>query len=328
MTVEGTAPHGLLQRIAGRLRRVLSARAAGEAQLREMVGLFGEGATPPEVLLFGDSVHERTSRDDSDLRPIGRMVADSLEGQATVAWICHSAYHAGVYLALSRVLEALSCRPRQVVVPINLRSFSPQWDKDPALACGDHVATYSRWLAARRRAAGPFQGADVGPTRGEFLRSPVVYPGGVARTVADMEMIVRAQPTGREGREQRWRDLFVYFQMQPIEPTHRKLQLLAEGGSLLASLGVQPLLYILPVNHEAGARWVGPGFGTAVRRNAGVVVDRLRQLALPGMRLEDWSLSLDIGNFFSDHDPTEHLNERGRAHVAKEIARVTLEQRR
>src|SRR5207248_2554292 len=91
--------------------------------------LAGVAADPAKigVLFLGDSVSERVSRDERKAEPLVTMFAKNLRESAGVQAVTHSGLHAEVFLAILRATQALGGKPRVLVMPINLRSFSPQW---------------------------------------------------------------------------------------------------------------------------------------------------------------------------------------------------------
>ena len=80
-----------------------------------------------EIIFFGDSTMGALGRNDRDKRPIGKMLEDRLKEK--VSMIAGSAYSMEIYHAFCTYLKAHAERlPRWIIIPINLRSFSPVWD--------------------------------------------------------------------------------------------------------------------------------------------------------------------------------------------------------
>jgi hypothetical protein len=100
-------------------------------ELTQLIELFNSAKPTPEVLYLGDSVVERISKYDVDTRTLGTMVGDCLQGKLSVAYIAHSAYHLRIFYGFIQVIKTLKRRPHVIILPINLRSFSPQWDLNP-----------------------------------------------------------------------------------------------------------------------------------------------------------------------------------------------------
>src|SRR5688500_14215929 len=85
----------------------------------------------PEILIFGDSVMERVADDDVDRRPLHQMIKDSLLPRYHCISISYSAYNPKIYYYFVKSLEKLKKYPKIIVLPINIRAFSPQWDLRP-----------------------------------------------------------------------------------------------------------------------------------------------------------------------------------------------------
>ena len=99
------------------------------------VPVFGEKQISEEnnhndVFLFGSSVEKYTNRNDKDKRSISEMI-DSLSDKYHVESISGNAYHMDMFLALSKYIIKNLSHPKLIIVPINMRTFSPEWDKRP-----------------------------------------------------------------------------------------------------------------------------------------------------------------------------------------------------
>jgi hypothetical protein len=99
--------------------------------LASIVVHYGQAATtPPEISMFGDSVAERVSRNDSDKRSLAQMVSENVAPRTFMA-LTRSAHQPDIYEPLIRAMLLQPRRPRVLIVPVNLRSFSPQWMLSP-----------------------------------------------------------------------------------------------------------------------------------------------------------------------------------------------------
>lgn len=78
------------------------------------------------ILYSGNSVVERVSRGHADETPLGQFVAKRLRPRYTTGVISHSAHRPGICLAISRTLASAPKKPSLVILPINMRCFSPQ----------------------------------------------------------------------------------------------------------------------------------------------------------------------------------------------------------
>ena len=105
-----------------------------------------------DILYFGDSVLQRISRDDKDIKTLSEMVARRLEPVYKTCILAHSAYTPRIFLALSQVFKIMRNCPKLVILPINIRAFSPQWD------CRPHWQFEREILALRKFCKSPSHG--------------------------------------------------------------------------------------------------------------------------------------------------------------------------
>lgn len=289
--------------------------------LVDIVKAFGGDPQHPDVLLFGDSVMERTSRHDGDSRTLAALIQARMAGQDVLP-ISHSAFNPTMYAALARVVARQPRRPALTILPVNLRCFSPQWDLNPAWQFRQELAVIERFLADPGTAVTPI--ADIRETPGfftEFDATPVTYPLSRLTSVGEFRALVRGQPADEASKRQRSREIFVYHYTHPLQAGQRKLRALREAVMTLTEAGCGVLTYLTPLNHEAGVRLVGEQFRAALRGNSAAVIGALS--GLPGI-VADWTEQLPDTKFFHEDLATEHLNEHGRAALATLVGDTAL----
>ncbi|MEJ1935711.1 hypothetical protein WDZ92_36425, partial [Nostoc sp. NIES-2111] len=282
---------------------------------------FGASATrPPSLLALGDSVFYRVSRTDRDQTSLGGMLEDRFPAQALA--IAGSAFHPRVYLALLRVLAKLPHHPRKLVLPVNMRCFSPQWGLRPDYA-------YTREIAAAEahRAGDPAPETRFpSPSEREealarMLDTPVSFPDSPLSSFGAFAELVAASPSGREAKAWRERQIAIFHYLYPLEPDHPWLIDLKACIALAGELGIRPLVYITPVNRDWGAKAAPDIFAARFAANVetclGVLAPDVQ--AAHGCLL-DWSRAFGAGEFFNPDEKTEHLCEQGRRRLVGMIA--------
>lgn len=147
-----------------------------------------------------------------------------------------------------------------------------------------------------------------------FEATPVHFPLSPFATVGDFRRIGRTKPETEADRMARSQALFIFHYTHPLEPDHPMLLALADCVALIRRLGSVPLVYVTPVNVEAGRRWVGTAFGDALRRNVGRVLAAVAPAG--GAHAADFSMRLPDAAFFHEDFATEHLNIEGRRQLA------------
>jgi hypothetical protein len=264
------------------------------------------------------------------------MVASRLSHRYRTTVVSWSAFRPDVYLSLCRVLAITRSRPRLLILPVNLRCFSPQWDRNPEFDFAREIAAIETF---RRH---PEHGVPrLTPTKDlprsywkwrEFRRTPVRYPVPAPERVAGFLEAIASRPADARTAEARWRQIFVFHYLHPVAEEHRQLRFLEETLRQLGELRVPVLAYLTPVNHEAGVRLLGDAFVSQVSATVATVLRRMADVAaavgaLPGAprpTVADWGFLLGEDCFFHRNEPTEHLNERGRRRLADALAGLAL----
>jgi hypothetical protein len=306
-------------------------------ELTRILDFYSAGGISPDVLFFGDSVLERISRFDKNVRTIDQMVAGCLGNQISMGCISHTGYHIGVYYQFARLLQYLANRPKIIVFPINMRSFSPQWDMNPKHRCTEHIRKIEEYINKFGDNTDEcLYGTDKEISENDFLNSRVFYAGTSFQYVKEFENIIKTKPEHRDEIIFRRKHIFIYHYMHKLEPTHHKLLLLRNFIRLLKYMQIAAVVYMTPVNFRAGLKYVGDDFVRVFGSNLQVVYDCLgctpQSASSNSVFIEgrscvfgDYSQSLGPEYFFNEDDPTEHLNETGRAFLAKIISNMVCE---
>jgi hypothetical protein len=288
---------------------------------------FNNTIPAPDILFFGDSVLLRISRDDKDTDTLDRMLAKKMDGGISLLCIAHTAYHMQVYKNLISVLEVTKRKPKVVILPINLRSFSPQWDFYPAWQFRDEIRAVESYLSNPS-----LEIASVGeiPATANLLRLfdaiPVKYPLTELDRIGQFRSMIASKPKNEDQKIYRLRQIFIYHYMNLLADDHPKIKALEECLRMLSVLQIPLVLYVTPINWEAGRKYVGREFIEAVKSNVSLISNRLSPHQTDNrVRFGDFSTLLEAGCFFSDDNATEHLNQRGRARLADEIMKMILE---
>jgi hypothetical protein len=301
------------------------------------MSFYRAGGISPEVLFLGDSVLERISRFDKDTRTLDQIVAGCLDGQISLGCISRTAYHIGVYYQFARLLRYLANKPKIFVFPINMRSFSPQWDMNPKHRCTEHIRKIEKRIGKFRNSVDRcLYGVDKETSRNDFLNSRVFYSGTSFHYIKEFENMIKTKPVHSDEKTFRRKHIFIYHYMHKLEPTHLKLLLLKELIKLLDDMQIFTIVYITPINFKAGLKYIGDEFMRVFNSNLRVVYDCLgckSQSALGNFvfvkhrayAFGDYSQSLGPEYFFNEDDTTEHLNETGRAFMAEVISKMIFD---
>lgn len=269
-----------------------------------------------DVVYFGDSVNYIVDPQDEDQRPISEML-DGLVPNLKVAAIDHPAYHLRVFEAFVDALAGQLELPRAVVIPINLRSFSPSWDRFPQYQFTEvrRELKYGLWWRAVEKPLRTFHVLDDfrEASWDEYEQTPVYFGTEPAGIVLDFD-----NPSYRRPSPEKRRNKFIFEYMAAVSPDHRLLESLRRIAARARELKITALFYVTPVDAETGTSYVGPAFVPQIEANTKAIRGQLTDIDPP---LLDLALSLPAARFhYASVYPNEHLDETGRMFVARKLA--------
>lgn len=311
-----------IRRIPGRLRAFRSRNRDIDrllvAKLQALMADLERDGSEVDVLYLGDSVWERISTHDTDRRTLAEMVAARMPPDVTIRGVSHTSLHASVYLAIIRALQSFDLRPAVVIVPVNLRSFSPQWWLNPAWQF-PRAMRYLRSVIESRGGSAGF--ADPAVTSFDaFDATPVTCASSELATVGQFREVIASKPADDAAARRRREAIFAFHYLAAIDPGHERLKALCRLLETVDAMGATTVLEVTPVNQVGGVRLLGDAFEETVRANVATIRSAVTSCSPPGtLRFLDLSERLPQAGFFHDFEPTEHLNETGRAVVASEI---------
>ena len=283
--------------------------------LRNFSSFFTNG-NHPKLLIFGDSVAEWVARDDVLQKTLKELFIEQGRNFADTFVVSGRAFHTEIYFQYCRVLSKLPIPPRLVLIPINLRSFSPSWDLNPEFQYLEHIDK----LKAKCEGRISFQLGvhSISPTEILIFKSiPLEYPGKPLLTVGDFHQISKDKPLSDTHPQWKVRldHVFAFHYMFPIYKQNRKLISLCNMVELLRDMQTKVLLYITPINFEAGQKYVGNQFLELVNENIQTITDALHER---GISVEgdyekqigfcaNFAFSYPSSGFSTPHNSTEHL---------------------
>ena len=322
-------------RVDGPVRSSYLSDASGVVEpsppLVTLAEAFGGDHEPPEVLLLGDSSSLFVSRFDVSRRPLLEITARRLAPLRTCV-VAHFGWHLGVHRGIVQAVASLPCRPRVVVLPVNLRQFSPQWAENPNFQFTDLMRAavdFSVDPSGGVPAVPPFPRGDL--TRGQnadadawgrfrSVRVPCAWRS--QETIGDHLDLIVTSPADATARSQRLRDVFAFHWLPGDKP--ERVHALGDAVRIAESFGARVVVQLSPINCDAGTRFIGAPFEDLIAQR----IDDVTRVCRDAVRdrdqfvLEDLTHLLPSERFFYEADPTEHYDEIGRAAVAARTARA------
>ena len=286
--------------------------------------LYNSDAPPPPVLYLGDSVIERVANQDKDKRTLGKIVSDELSSHLPTGVISFSAYHMSIYCGLLSTLDATKHQPKIIILPINIRSFSPQWDFQPRWQYEEEQSVLKKYRQSGTRVIGRiYRDQYLVPEylQYKFRNTRVDYPMSDLNTIGQFLDVISCESEDEKERINRKQQIFIFNYGHPLSKKHRKIFKLTEILNLLLDWKLKVVTYLTPINFDAGVRYVGPEFREQILKNVQVINDVILPYQKNGnLRYFDWCTSFPSKMFFYDDLATEHLNQEGRLHLAKKIS--------
>jgi hypothetical protein len=283
---------------------------------------------PVDVLFLGDSVVAAVGECDVGDRGLDGWLED-LTTHSLLS-VSEGAFAPLMYRDLLDVVSERRFKPRLLLFPINLRSFSDDWYNEPG-----YQFELER-LRARVR-FGSFSLADLA----EFLK--LRYSSSIEErkndrllehvVAGDRDLGTREAVLARAripaepalecdpAMEERYREelgiRFTLNYMGSVEPDHPWFQDLLATVAKARRSGIEVLTYVTPINVEDGARLVGPALVERVRANTEVIIQVLRDHDIPYL---DLSRSLARERFIDRRCACEHVDDHGRRFIADELS--------
>lgn len=273
-------------------------------------------AQQPKVIYFCDSCNAWIDIDDVDRRLITELLNDQLLDKEVVR-LDGGAYHLELYEAFVDLLITRQVRPDVLIIPVNLRSFSAEWDARPAYS-------FSSAKQQLRRADNPVASAfsplmktlqwerEETPSIADFRATAVFDGEQQVGTVTDFDNNAYLHPT-----PELVRNKFIFHYMSSLQPQHRKLVALRNIAHQAAKHNLKILFYVTPIDYQTGTACLGERFTQQVSKNIALI---RRNVSEYPVDFVDWSFALDASAFSWNTYPNEHLKEKGRSFVARNLA--------
>lgn len=262
------------------------------------------------VLFVGDSVAERISNLDKDKRTLAGMLNNNFSGKDKMLSISHSAYNLRMYDSLLQCFKILKYRPKAVIVPINIRSFSPQWCMEPDWKFEKELDIINSFLSDN------IQGFDY---KFEFLDTNVKFALTTFTQRKQFKDVIDIKGKDEASDLFRKKLIFIYHYTYQLNQQHELLKYFTNIINLARTLNIKLFFYVTPINYQAGLDLVGESFLKIVRSNLNIIRDIFLSEAHSGVHFENYLELLPKDNFFNEDSPTEHLNQIGRKILANTI---------
>ena len=268
-----------------------------------------------QILFFGDSSVLPTGGSSDNQSSIIELF-QTANPAYKLGDLAHPAYHSGIYEAVLDYISRAPSKPQAIIFPVQLRSFSPEWDMRPVNQFEKEIFLLkdrTSFISYFYTPLAILRAIDVNSVSyTEFLKTPVYYGQKQAGIVEDFEAVDKNKPATEEN----IRDDYVYKYMFKLDRNQRKMKSLESLLDLADKAGTKIYVYISPIDYETGTKFIGNDFVEQVAYNANLVCSVLEDKKMPCL---DLTLSLTRDYFDYPAYPSEHLTAQGKRFVADRI---------
>ncbi|MFN7972944.1 MAG: hypothetical protein U0166_11440 [Acidobacteriota bacterium] len=258
------------------------------------------------VVYLGDSVVGAVAPGEDPMTRLVDIVARDCG--CAILRVNHPSYGPAEQLAQLQFVSRGASLPRAVIVPVNLRAFSPHWTERPAwnFRARNAMLRTGWFLPIRLLVTMKYDFGALSTARFEGL--PVTVRGAVRGTMLELDGRLERPMPGGHGRY-----VVRYATDAAQSPTVRDLRALLD---FLERSPIPSVVYFTPVDLEGLAAELSEDDMASVQRN----VETIRGI-LGRRPYVDLSAALPHSAFCYDPtNPTEHLCLAGREVVASRVA--------
>lgn len=266
-----------------------------------------------QILYLGDSVVFRVGPKETE-GSLAEMLAQDLS--MPVLSVTHGANAMDSFLAQVEYITRARLHPKVIVIPVNLRSFGPEWEFNPYWDFSRRNSMYTRPFLNRLLAVLKY---DFGQAKREKMSQRIIDIGGVKFRPFD---VARRWLTVGNIRSASLSRAYFLMRYGTDIRTSSRFKDLERLVKLIRDAELCVLFYITPINVESMAQFVEKEQRLHVEEN----LQALREV-FTGSDIEWLDLSHELSSTDFDHpqgNPNEHLASSGRMECARLIAQKLL----
>lgn len=291
------------------------------AEVRQARGLLRavRGRRPPTIIAFSESTALWVAPQDRDRRKLFAMVGDDLPASERLHTIAGGSFSSSMHLRFLRLLQHEDVRPI-LVVSLWTRGRTDPWIEHPTYGYKDTMTVLDRLpprpsltrvrASLRRPTAEDFDA---------FYRLPcetLIGERSIGEYVCELKDPVRFanEPDARS------RLIYAYHQGSRLHAGSPQLGPVTELGRLLRKTGLPIIAYQTPISVATGVRLHGPDFETLTTSNFATLDAAFHEGYGTDIDIIQSGTIFDEDEFIDVSIADEHLNAKGRSHLARLIA--------
>lgn len=267
-----------------------------------------------DLIYFGDSSVGASAHDDTDKRPLNEILNEQLS-DVTIGGVHHAAYQMDLFLAFCKNIINKSYKPKYILIPINLRSFSADWDKRPEYQFVKEMNYLEdRWYSPFYNGIRVFDRDSSMLSYNEFIKLPVYDGDSIIGKVKNF--------TGQEYEnitEIHTKNKIQFHYFNSIDTQHQKIKSMIGLCELFKTENVSLIFYVTPVDFEIGEKYFPAKFTNRIKSNIDVlnsVTEKYNCSLIDASQL----LASNEFSWKQDKYPNEHMNQKGKRKLAKYLS--------
>jgi len=276
-----------------------------------------------QIIYLGDSVIFSGANNDTDHSSISEMT-EKMNNGITIGDYSSPAYNPILYEGIMDYLSRQSYKPEAVILPVNLRSFSPLWKDNPMFQFEKEKFYFTSQIPLLYHFYKPLavmRAINANTISWDsYYGIPVYYGEKQVGTMKDFDN----EKKFASSTEAKIREKYIVSYLFNLKQDDRSLLALERTLDIATHSGIKVYLYITPLDHEKGEDYFGKDFTTQIQKNAKIVCDMVKE---KGFQCLDLSSRLPHKNFSTPDYPVEHLDQSGRTYVAEQVTKTFLKRR-
>lgn len=270
-----------------------------------------------DIVYFGDSTIGHIAKTDIETKTMPQILQKDFP-RLHIGTIDHPAYWSSVYTAFILYMKQRHYFPAFVIIPINLRSFSPDWEENPGFQFEEeklYAKTRGTLLYPFLPFLTAYGGISLYPISDDVFKNyPVIANKKKIGTIGDFD-----NPSYHTYSAEKMKKKIQVYYLYDLTKNDKNLQNLSAIADAFSHTPTRVIFYITPIDYQTGERYFKKDFLPHVRSTVGVIKQTLsKKHAI----VVDMSFALPEGMFDWKQDMyvNEHLNERGRNYVVEKLA--------
>jgi hypothetical protein len=283
-----------------------------------------------DIVYMGDSVLDAVYNSDKDRSTLDRMLSRNLP-RRRVKRLNSPALNPDMFEVICEYMSYKGVKPRTAVVPINLRCFSPSWQKRFAYQFSEEKRLLSNPFLYRFL----IKPLKIFKYNKDFidqqeLESTPVFDGD--RQIGTVATLVNQMWYTEKLKQQNKnfqipvelkRNSIAFQYLFTMDENHSRLQSLIDTALKLREMEINAVFYLTPINFELAVDYYDQSARSRIEANAELIK---RVMSEHGVEVLDYTFTLGRDKFEATRFfPNEHLQDKGRMFLAEQLARIILD---